>query len=98
MALDRGEVGANLIGLAQRQRALVRHGAHSCPKTVKLALKARAARLSRRDGAHHLDAMTLDLAEDEARALAKHLRQALDYDPYPLALRLDPLKAILAKP
>jgi hypothetical protein len=41
--------------------------------------------------------MTLDLTDDEARALAKHLRQVLDYDPYPLAPRLDPLKAILAK-
>lgn len=41
--------------------------------------------------------MNLDLTDDEARALAKHLRQAVDYDPYPLAPRLDPLKAILAK-
>ncbi len=29
--------------------------------------------------------MTLNLTDDEARALAKHLRQAIDYDPYPLA-------------
>jgi hypothetical protein len=36
--------------------------------------------------------MTLDLTDDEARALAKHLRQALDYDPYPFAPRLDPPK------
>ena len=35
--------------------------------------------------------MTLDLTEDEARALAKPLRQALDYDPYPFAPRIDPL-------
>jgi hypothetical protein len=41
--------------------------------------------------------MTLDLTEDEARALAKHLRQALDNRRYPYAPRLDPLKAILAK-
>jgi hypothetical protein len=41
--------------------------------------------------------MTLDLTDDEAHALAKHLRQALEYDPFPLAPRLDPLKAILAK-
>jgi alkanesulfonate monooxygenase SsuD/methylene tetrahydromethanopterin reductase-like flavin-dependent oxidoreductase (luciferase family) len=41
--------------------------------------------------------VTLDVTDDEARALAKHLRQALDYDPDPLAPRLDPLKAILAK-
>ena len=41
--------------------------------------------------------MTLDLTDDEARALTKHLRQSIDYDPYPLAPRLDPLKAILAK-
>jgi hypothetical protein len=43
------------------------------------------------------DVMTLDLTDDEAHALAKHLRQALEFDPYPLALRLDPLKTILAK-
>lgn len=41
--------------------------------------------------------MTLDLTDDEARALAKHLRQTLDNHRYPLAPRLDPLKAILAK-
>jgi hypothetical protein len=41
--------------------------------------------------------MTLDLTDEEAAALTKHLRQAIDYDPYPLAPRLDPLKAILAK-
>ena len=41
--------------------------------------------------------MTLDLTDDEAGALAKHLRETLDYARYPLAPRLDPLKAILAK-
>jgi hypothetical protein len=41
--------------------------------------------------------MTRDLTEEEAAALTKHLRQAIDYDPYPLAPRLAPLKAILAK-
>ena len=41
--------------------------------------------------------VTLDLTDDEARGLAKHLRQAIDYDPYPLGPRPDPLKAILAK-
>ena len=41
--------------------------------------------------------MTLDLTEDEAAALTKHLRQAIDNHRYPLAPRLDPLKAILAK-
>jgi len=34
--------------------------------------------------------MTLDLTDEEAAARAKHLRQAIDYDPYPLAPRLDP--------
>jgi hypothetical protein len=29
--------------------------------------------------------MTLDLTDDEAHALAKHLRQAIDRAPYPLA-------------
>ena len=41
--------------------------------------------------------MTLDLTDEEAIALARYLRQKLDYDPYPLAPRLDPLKPILAK-
>jgi hypothetical protein len=41
--------------------------------------------------------MTLDLTDDEAAALAKHLRQTLDYARFPYAPRLDPLKAILAK-
>jgi hypothetical protein len=42
--------------------------------------------------------MTLDLTDEEAAALAKHLRQAIDYARYPLAPRLDPLKSVLAKP
>jgi hypothetical protein len=29
--------------------------------------------------------MSLDLTDEEAAALAKHLRQAIDRDPYPLA-------------
>ena len=37
------------------------------------------------------------MTDDEARALAAHLRHALEYDPFPYAPRLDPLKAILAK-
>lgn len=41
--------------------------------------------------------MTLNLTEEEASALAKHLREALDYARYPFAPQLDPLKAILAK-
>ena len=41
--------------------------------------------------------MMLDLTDDEARALAKHLRQTIDYARFPLAPRLDPLKSILAK-
>jgi hypothetical protein len=41
--------------------------------------------------------MTLDLSDEEAAALTRHLREALDYARYPLAPRLDPLKAILAK-
>jgi hypothetical protein len=41
--------------------------------------------------------MHLDLSDDEAAALTKHLRQALDYARYPFAPRLDPLKAVLAK-
>jgi hypothetical protein len=41
--------------------------------------------------------MILELSDDEAAALTRHLRQALDYDPYPLAPRIDPLKSVLAK-
>jgi len=41
--------------------------------------------------------MHLDLTDEEARALARHLRDALDYSRYPFAPRRDPLKAILAK-
>jgi hypothetical protein len=41
--------------------------------------------------------MLLDLTDDEAAALVAHLKHALEYDPYPHAPRLDPLKAILAK-
>ena len=41
--------------------------------------------------------MNLDLSDEEAAALTKHLRQALDEARYPLAPRLDPLKAVLAK-
>jgi hypothetical protein len=45
---------------------------------------------------HHV-ADTLDLTDDAAAALAKRLRQSIDYALYPYAPRLDPLKAILAK-
>jgi hypothetical protein len=41
--------------------------------------------------------MTLDLTEEETAALLRHLREAIDYDSYPLALRLDPLKSVFAK-
>ena len=41
--------------------------------------------------------MVLDLSDEEAAALVRHLRQALDYHRYPLAPRLDPLKSILDK-
>ncbi len=40
---------------------------------------------------------TLDLTDDEKLVLVAHLRHALEYDPFPYAPRLDPLKAILAK-
>jgi hypothetical protein len=42
--------------------------------------------------------MTLDLTDDEKLALVAHLRHALEYDPFPYAPRLDPLRAILANP
>jgi hypothetical protein len=41
--------------------------------------------------------MTLDLTDDEKLALVAHLRHALEYDPFPYAPRLDPLKSILAE-
>jgi hypothetical protein len=41
--------------------------------------------------------MTFDLTDDETRALVAHLKHALEYDPFPYAPRLDPLKAILTK-
>jgi hypothetical protein len=41
--------------------------------------------------------MNLDLTDEEATALIRHLREALYYARYPFAPRLDPLKAILAK-
>jgi hypothetical protein len=41
--------------------------------------------------------MVLDLTDGERLALVAHLRHALEYDPFPYAPRLDPLKAILAK-
>lgn len=39
----------------------------------------------------------LELTADERKALIVLLRQTLDYARFPLAPRLDPLKAILAK-
>jgi hypothetical protein len=41
--------------------------------------------------------MMLDPIDEEAAALARHLRQAIDEVRYPLAPRLDPLTAILTK-
>ena len=41
--------------------------------------------------------MTLDLTDDEAAALAKHLRQKLHDERFPPAARLDPTEAILPK-
>jgi hypothetical protein len=41
--------------------------------------------------------MVLDFTDDEKLALVAHLRDALEYDPFPYTPRLDPLKAILAK-
>jgi hypothetical protein len=41
--------------------------------------------------------VTFDLTDEEAEALAKHVRQSLDYARYPLSPKLDPHKAILAK-
>jgi hypothetical protein len=53
--------------------------------------------LPRQCGAHHLAGMTLDLTDEEARALIRLLCRVIDDDRYFMAPRLDPLKAILAK-
>ena len=41
--------------------------------------------------------MALDLTDEEASTLVKHLRQVLDYIRYPFAPRTDPLRPILVK-
>jgi hypothetical protein len=41
--------------------------------------------------------MQLDLTDDEVRLLIRLLRRAIDDDRYPMAPRLAPLKALLAK-
>jgi hypothetical protein len=43
------------------------------------------------------DDRRLALTEDEERALIALLKRTIDYEPFPLAPRLDPLKTILAK-
>jgi hypothetical protein len=43
------------------------------------------------------DRLPLDLTDEEKRALIALLRETLEYAHFPLAPRLDPLKAILAK-
>jgi hypothetical protein len=47
--------------------------------------------------ANHIQRMNLDLTDDEAAALGRLLRQAIDEDRYPLPPRLAPLRAILEK-
>jgi hypothetical protein len=37
------------------------------------------------------------LTDEEHRALVHLLRRSIDFDPYPYAPRLDPLKAVLVK-
>jgi hypothetical protein len=37
--------------------------------------------------------MTLDLTDDEVAALVKHLRHALEYDPFPFAPRSRPAES-----
>jgi hypothetical protein len=43
------------------------------------------------------DHLPLDLTDEEKRALIALLKRTLEYARFPLAPRLDPLKAILAK-
>jgi hypothetical protein len=57
----------------------------------------KVAGLSRGGDTPHLAGTHLELTDEEAAALARHLRDALDYARYPFAPRLDPLKAILDK-
>jgi hypothetical protein len=63
----------------------------------KLKVRRTAGFASGAFAPHILGIMTLDLTDDETAALVAHLKHALEYDPFPLAPRLDPLKAILAK-
>ena len=46
---------------------------------------------------HHVADMVLELSDEEAAALTRHLRHAIDDARFPYAPRLDPLKSILAK-
>ena len=41
--------------------------------------------------------MQLDLTDEETQALIRLVRREIDDDCYPMAPRLDPLKAVLAK-
>jgi hypothetical protein len=41
--------------------------------------------------------MTIEFSDPERRALVDHLRRSIASDPYPLAPRLRPLRAVLAK-
>jgi hypothetical protein len=57
------------------------------------------ARLSLRDGQPqpHIEAMHLDLSDDEAAALIRELHDIIESDHYPFSPRIRTLRAILAK-
>jgi hypothetical protein len=54
-------------------------------------------RFVNRDPLAYIQAMPLDLTDDEREALTRHLRAHIQGDPYPFAPRLKPLKRILEK-
>jgi hypothetical protein len=60
-------------------------------------LKLTPRSFPRADRHSHLTGMTLDLTDEEAEALVRHLRSAIANDRFPLAPRHAPIKAILAK-
>ena len=54
--------------------------------------------MARRDGDHHLSVMkNLELSDDEAHALVRVLREAIDGDRLPLSPRVRVLRAVLAR-
>jgi hypothetical protein len=97
--------GTHLRDIAFELRDLAGRCQFPC---ARLELRELAVQFERRAG--HLDDMTglrsvvpgvrwiqFDLTDEEASALRKLLAEAIDYDRYPLSLRIQALRRILAK-